>query len=79
MLQQAVGQGTFAMVDVGNDAEIPDMLHKRGREFTMCLAAVQALLLLLFKALVLFKDILETYFILSVAPGYFAVIHSYFL
>jgi hypothetical protein len=28
-LQQAVGQGAFSMVYMGDNAKIPDMLHKR--------------------------------------------------
>ena len=27
VLQQSVGQGAFAVVDVGNDAEVADILH----------------------------------------------------
>ena len=30
LLQDAVGQGGFAVVDVGNDAEIADMIHGEG-------------------------------------------------
>jgi hypothetical protein len=31
MFQQAVGQGTFTVVDVGDDAKIPNMIHKAAK------------------------------------------------
>jgi hypothetical protein len=28
MLQQPVGQGAFSVIDMGYDAEVPDLLHE---------------------------------------------------
>jgi hypothetical protein len=33
-MQQPVGQGRFAMVNVGNDAEIADMVRHERRKYT---------------------------------------------